>query len=132
MVARPDRRSLPLFLRLAAFFGEHPLLGAARAPSLLTPDLGGLLLFRRLGSFKLSLDLIQQDSSSQEAIERLRALLLAPDPDTGRPMVEQDASRGFIDLLPARARRADKLLINILLPNAQSPHVLEELFFFSG
>ena len=70
---------------------EHSQLSTPGTLPLLTPDLGDLLFFRRIGSFKLNLDFIQQDSSSQKTIERLRALFLALDPATGRSMVEQDA-----------------------------------------
>lgn len=88
VILRPHRRSEVFFLGLAVFGVEHSQLSTPGTPSLLAPDLGGNLFFRRFDSFKLSLDFIQQDSSSQKPIERLRALFLALDPDTGWSMVE--------------------------------------------
>ena len=88
MISMPDRRAEAFFLGPAMLISEHSQLSAPGPPSLLAPDLGGLLLFRRLGPSKLGLDFIQQDSSRQETIQRLRAFFLAPDPDAGRQMVE--------------------------------------------
>ena len=87
---RPHGGSADFLFGLAMLFIEHPGLGAPGTLSLLAPNLGGPLFFRRLDTFKLGLDFIQQDSSGQEAIERLGAFLLALDPDAGGPMVEYD------------------------------------------
>ena len=129
---RPHGGSADFLFGLAMLFIEHPRLGAPGTLSLLAPNLGGPLFLRRLGVSNLGLDFIQQNSSGQETIELLGALLLALDPDTRRPVIEQHTGRDFIDVLAAGARRADKLLFYILLSNTQGPHALRELFFFVG
>ena len=85
---RAARRLCDFLLGLAMLFIEHPRPGAPGTLSLLAPDLGGLLFFRRLDTSELGLDFIQQDSSGQETIERLGAFLLALDPDTRWPVIE--------------------------------------------
>ena len=78
----PHRGSAVFLLCLVMLLIEHARFGAPGTLSLLAPDLGGPLFFRRLDTSKLGLDFIQQDSSGQETIEGLGALLLALDPDT--------------------------------------------------
>ena len=128
----PHRGSAAFLLGLVMLFVKHPRLGAPGTLSLLAPNLGGPLFFRRLDTSKLGLDLIEQDSARQVTIERLRALLLALDPDSGWPMIEYDTGLDFIDVLAARARRPHESLFEILLPNALGLHALRELFFFIG
>ena len=90
VMIRPHGGSAPFLLGLVMLLVKHPRLCAPGTLSLLAPDLGGPLFFRRLDASKLGLDFIQQDSSGQETVERLRAFLLALDPDAGGPMIEYD------------------------------------------
>jgi hypothetical protein len=69
-----------------SFIGEHPLLGAAAAPAFLTTDLLDARLF---GGDETSLepfDLVEQEPSSEESVERLLARGLAFDLQTRGPM----------------------------------------------
>jgi hypothetical protein len=88
----------------------------------LPANFGDPLLFGGFGARKLRLDFIQQDSSSQKPIESLGPLLLAFDPNAGRPMVEHNASGRFVDFLTAGARGANKLFLDVFVPNSQSLH----------
>ena len=92
-------------------------LGAPGALSFLPPDLGDLLLFGSLGALELGFDFIEQHATGKKSIKRLRALLLALDPNTGGPVMENDARRYLVDILAARSRRANKLFLQVLLSN---------------
>jgi hypothetical protein len=47
-------------------------------------------------------------------------------------MAEQHAGCDFVDILSARSRRADKLLVKILLSYSQRLHALQEFLLFVG
>jgi hypothetical protein len=47
-------------------------------------------------------------------------------------MMQHYAARNFIDVLPARARGADELLVDVVFANAQGLHAREQLLFFVG
>ena len=77
-------------------------------------------------------DLIQQEPARQKTVEPLRAFFLTLDPNPAGPMMQHYAARNFIDVLPARARGADELLVDVLFANAQGLHAREQLLFFVG
>jgi len=87
---RPHGGSAPFLLSLVMLLVKHARLGATGTSSFLAADLCGLLLLRGLDASEFGVDFIQQDSSGQEAIERLRPFLLALDPHSRWPMVEYD------------------------------------------
>ncbi len=98
-----------------ALIGKQLELGAPGALFFLPPDPGNLLLLGSLPSLDLRLDFIEQDAAGKKSIERLRALLLALDANTGGPVMQNDARRYLVNILAAGTRRANKLLIQILL-----------------
>lgn len=118
MIFRPDRSATRFLFTEVALIRDKLELGAPGALSFLPPDPGDLLLFGGLNSFELCLDFIEQDTTGEKTIERLRALLLALDPDTARPVMENDARGYFINILAARSGRANKLLFQVLLSDA--------------
>jgi hypothetical protein len=122
----PHGSSRGFFLRLVALVGEHAELGTPRALSFLPADLGDLFLFGGPCASKLRFDFVQQNSSSQKTIEGLGPLLLAFYPNARGPMVEQHTGGNLVDLLTARARRPDKLFLDIVLANSQSLRSLQE------
>ena len=124
VVVRAYRGSEGFFFRLVVLIGKQFELSAAGALSFLAADPGNLLLSRGTGSLYFCLDFIQQDSSSQKTIESLRALSLALHPNAGGAMVEHNTGGDLVDFLTAGPRRANKLFVNVLLPNPQGLHAL--------
>ena len=131
-MVRPQRRSAVFLLGLTMLVIKHAQFRAPRALSLLAADLRDPLLFSGFDRANFRLDLIEQNSPRQKAIDPLGSLLLALHPDTRRPMMEHYTGRNFIDVLPTGAGRADELLVYILLADAESQHALGKLFFFIG
>ena len=103
VIFRPDRSAARFLFTEVALIRDKLELGAPGALSFLPSNSGDLLLFGGLGSFELCLDFVEQDTTGEKTIERLRALLLALDPDTARPVMENDARGYFINILPARS-----------------------------
>jgi len=132
ILSRPEP---PCFFLLGLFFLflQHFELGSFRALSLLTADLGDLLLLLAFLSFDLGLYLIRQDAPGKKAVQGLIPLSLAFDFDSRRNVFQVDAGGGLIDLLASSAARPDKFLDDILLGYSQCLHALEEgfLFFFA-
>ena len=62
------------------FVGEHPLLGAATAPSFLTPDLLDARLFGGDETPLEPFDLVEQKPAGEEAVQCLVARGLTFDP----------------------------------------------------
>jgi hypothetical protein len=98
-----NRGAQGFFLSLMTFVCEEAKLGPAGALSFLTADLGDASGFIARRSADGRLDLVQQESSRQEAVERLGALTLALDLDSRGAMVQHDATRYLIDVLAAGA-----------------------------
>ncbi len=115
---------------MALLVVEHARFGAPRTFSFLAPDFLDSLHFRSDGAGEFRLNFVEQNSPRQKAIERLGALLLAFNPDAGRAVHEQHAGGNLVDVLPAGARGANELLVDIALPHAESLHALGELFLF--
>src|SRR5581483_800861 len=132
VVVAAHRNTRGFFLPLPALRFEHLFFRAARAPAFLPPDARDLLLGRRRGSFDARLDLVQQEPAREKAVERLRALLLAFDPNARRPVMEDDARRSLINFLATGARGAYELLLDVLLADAERLHALNQRFFFAG
>jgi hypothetical protein len=101
-----------------ALIGEQLEFGSPGALSFLPPDPSNLLFFSGSRSLDLRLDLIKQDATGKKSIKRLRTLLLALDPNTGGPVMKNDARGYLVDILAARSRRANKLLFQVLLADA--------------
>ena len=111
----PDSGAARFLFGQMALIRKQLELGAPGALSFLPPDPGNLLLFGGLGSLELGFDFVEQDATGKKSIKRLRSLLLALDPNTGGPVMENNARRYLVNILAARSRRANKLLFQVLL-----------------
>ncbi len=132
MVVRPHGGAEGFFLRLVALISKQPKLGPPGAPSFLPTDPFDPLFFGGPHSCQLCLDFIQKDSSREETVEALGALLLTLNPNARGPMVEQHAGGLLVDVLTAWAGGPDKLFLQVSLPDSQGTHAADQLFFFFG
>ncbi len=112
-------RAAPLLLGDVALVGQHLLLGPLRALPLLAADLGDPPLLGARFSEDVRLDLVGQDAPGQEPVQGLRPLLLALDLGTRREVLEVNAGRDLVDVLSAVAARADELLDDVRLADAE-------------
>ena len=104
-------------LTLMALIGEQLELGAPGALSSLAANPGDLLLLGGLSSSELGFELVKQDSPGEKTIKRLRALLLALHANTGRPVIENNTARYFINILAAGSGRSNESFFQVLLSN---------------
>jgi len=84
------RRSAAFLFRLMTLVIEHAHFGTVGSLAFLPADFFNPLRLCAGGAAALSVDLVKQQPARQKAIERLRALLLAFNPDTCRPMMEHN------------------------------------------
>ncbi|SPE55363.1 hypothetical protein SBV1_2170007 [Verrucomicrobia bacterium] len=126
------RDGLPglLFGRLMGFVGEHPLLGAAAATSLLAADFLGRGSLRDDETLLAGLELIEQQAAGEKAVEALLSSGLALNLQAGRAMEQHDTGSGFIHILAAVAAGAHKGLLEIRLAQTQQGHAFGQLIFF--
>ena len=113
-----------------AFIGEQLELGAPGAPSFLPPNPGDLLLVGGFSAFELGLELVEQNSPGEKTIKRLRALLLALHANTGRSVIENNATRYFINILAAGSGGPNELFFQVLLSNTENLHSVLQKFLF--
>ena len=77
-------------------------------------------------------ELIAEFAACEEAVHFTRAIHLALDANTARQMFEEDAVRSLVDLLPARARTADKFFQQVSFRKPKRRHPLFECGDFVG
>ena len=111
---------------------QHPFLGPSRAAAFLAADLLYLLLLRASLAQQFVLDLIGQKTAGQKAVHDLGTLLLALDLDASGAVFQVDAGGGLVDVLAAVAARADEVLLDVALLDAQGAHAVFQSFLFEG
>jgi hypothetical protein len=121
-----------LFRKLA-FVGDGALLGSAGAATLLAAHFLDGLGFG--GGFAVGdgIELVAELAAGEEAVHLAGALDLAFDGDAGWLVLEEDAVRGFVDLLAASSGATDEFLGEIGWINAKRSHAhFEGVGFFRG
>ena len=96
---RPVRPG-PFLVRRVVFEAEDLFFGLAGAPAFLPAYTFAFLLFPAFLPQKDVLDLVGEYSPGDEAVEGLGALSLTLDLYAGRDMLEVDAGRHLVDILP--------------------------------
>lgn len=109
---------------------EHSLFGAPGSPPFLPSDFFALLLFFAFDSEHFFFEFITQVPPGEKTVGRLQARLLAFDFDAGRFVTELNTGGGFIDLLPAFSRAANKLFRQIGFTDMELFHAFMQLFPF--
>lgn len=99
---------------------EDLLLRPPGAAPLLAPQLGYALRCGALRAEHGTLDFVGQKLSGAKAVERLRAFPLAFDHRACGSMQQDNTGGNLVDVLPAVSARTDKLLVEILLADAQT------------
>ncbi len=113
---------------------HRALLAAAGSPPFLPPRLLDRLGLRRGLAIRDRVELVAHLPPRQETIHFARALHLAFHADATGFVFQEDAVRGLVDLLPARARSTDESFHKISRIDPQRSHALAECggFFWGG
>ena len=117
---------------MVRFVGEHAVLGAAGAFPFLAADFLNPGLFRGDAAGLELFDLVEEQATREEAVQRLLARGLALYAQAGGAMQEHDAGGDFIDVLAAVATGPDERLLNVALAGTERRHPLRKLREFVG
>lgn len=127
-----DRTAKPFLFAAMGFIREHAFPGTHGSFPLLTSYLFDFSTARSDEAFLLFLDLVQQQSSGEEAVDGLLPTGLAFHPQAGGPMKQHDAGGSLVDVLPAVAARADEGFLDVAVAHPERSHALGKLFPFFG
>src|SRR5439155_21581136 len=100
-----------------------------RPPPLLTADLFDAHFLPRDPPVAAPLDLAAKAAANEKAVQRLRARPLTADSHARRPMDEDHAGRGLVDVLAPWTAGADERFLEVLLADAERREQESKLFF---
>ena len=113
------------------FVVQYPLLLATGTSAFLAPDFFIGLLAGTLLPQRPFLQPITQLTAGHKPVQFPRSLSLALDFKPGLGMLQKNAGRGFIQLLPAGTSTQNKLLDQVFFKDTQPGHPLfKRLLFF--
>ena len=129
MLLQRNRTAGSLLLGVVGFVGEHPGFRAAGAFAFLAANLYNLGASRCDKAVLERLDLVEQQSAGDEAVEALLPRGLTFHLHAGWPVQQHHAGGGLVDVLPAMATGADERLFNVGFAHAQRGHAPGKLGF---
>ena len=112
------------------FIRQDFFLSPSAAAAFLAANFFNLTLSFRtlLGNFFLKL--FDEQAAGVKAVECLAARELAFNFNPARQVLQEYTGGGLVDVLSARAGRANKLFAEVLRPNTQAGHLIIELSLF--
>jgi hypothetical protein len=117
---------------VVGFVGKDSLFGSMASPPFLATSLFQAGTFGAEPRFLEGLKFVEEQLAGKKAVLSLVTGGLAFNLETSRPVNQEDASGGLVDVLATMAAGTDECFLKVRLRDAQSRHALGEFVGCSG